>query len=234
MVVFRLFLPQSVRKRGTLFVTPDPQIPFGASRKETLEMSIRTIPPGELDRLRRSGAPVELIDVRTPAEYREIHVEYAMNSPLECLDPKAVKASRDGSQDKPLYLICRRGKQSLEACNRFLECGFENVVSVEGGTLACAEQGLPVKRGRKAISLECQVRITAGLLVLLGVLLGLSISPYFTLLSALVGGGLVYAGLTDRCPMAKWLAKMPWNQVRCSATGDCAEQATASCCPRNS
>jgi rhodanese-related sulfurtransferase len=190
---------------------------------------IPTITPTELQRLQTSGDPVELIDVRTPAEYRSQHVAYATNAPFERLDPHAVMASRNGTRDNPLYLICLRGNFSKLACLRFMECGYDNVVSVAGGTLAAAEEGLPLELGKQAMSLECQVRTAAGFLVVLGVILGFAFSPYFTLLSAVVGGGLMYAGLTDTCPMSMWLAKMPWNQIP-SGDGAQAKKEGTACC----
>jgi rhodanese-related sulfurtransferase len=86
------------------------------------------------------------------------------------------------------------------------------VVNVEGGTVACAAAGLPVVRGRKAVSLERQVRIAAGLLVVLGVALGWLVHPALVGLSAFVGAGLVFAGVTDTCGMGMLLARMPWNR----------------------
>ena len=59
-------------------------------------MSVRTITPTELDELCRRGQPVELIDVRTPAEYREVHAEFARSVPLDSLDPRAVMEARNG------------------------------------------------------------------------------------------------------------------------------------------
>lgn len=78
--------------------------------------------------------------------------------------------------------------------------------------MAWEAAGLPVVRGKKAISLERQVRIAAGLLVLLGAILGFFVNPSFIGISAFVGAGLVFAGITDTCGMAMMLAKMPWNQ----------------------
>ncbi|MBY0459619.1 MAG: DUF2892 domain-containing protein, partial [Gemmataceae bacterium] len=86
-----------------------------------------------------------------------------------------------------------------------------HAVNVEGGTLACVEAGLPVFRGRKMMSLERQVRIAAGSLVLLGV--GLSfVHEAFLGVSGFVGAGLVFAGVTDTCGMGLLLARMPWNR----------------------
>ena len=87
-------------------------------------------------------------------------------------------------------------------------------MSVEGGTKACEGIGLPFVRGQKAISLERQVRITAGSIVLVGVILGFLVHPAFFGLSGFIGAGLVFAGITDTCGMGMMLSKMPWNQVK--------------------
>jgi hypothetical protein len=111
-------------------------------------------------------------------------------------------------------LICRSGSRSRQAAEAFEREGFANSVSVDGGTLAWERAGLPVVRGeRKAISLERQVRIAAGSLVVLGTALGAFVHPGFLGIAAFVGAGLVFAGITDTCGMGLMLAKMPWNRV---------------------
>jgi rhodanese-related sulfurtransferase len=175
-------------------------------------MSVATITPQDLARLSESGENIDLIDVRTPVEYREVHATVARNVPLDRLDPAAIMRERNGSADKPLYLICRSGKRGQQACELFIKAGYTNVVNVEGGTLAWDAAGLPVIRGKKAISLERQVRIAAGLLVCLGALLSWLVHPGCIALSAFVGAGLVFAGITDTCGMGMLLARMPWNQ----------------------
>jgi rhodanese-related sulfurtransferase len=177
-------------------------------------MSITTITPSELDALRRGGKAIDLIDVRTPAEHGEIHAEGARNLPLDRLDPAALIASRDGKGGEPLYFICRSGSRANQACERVAAAGFRDVINVEGGTVAWEQAGLPVVRGeRKVISLERQVRIAAGSLVVLGTALGAFAHPYFLGLPAFVGAGLVFAGVTDTCGMAMMLGRMPWNQA---------------------
>lgn len=183
---------------------------------------IGTITPVELFEKHRRGEPVELIDVRTPAEFREVHATIAKLVPLDSLDPAQLRASRTLPADEPLYVICRSGNRAKMACDKLLAAGFTRIVNVEGGTLAWDKAGLPVERGKKAISLERQVRIAAGLLVLLGTLLGAFVSPYFLILSGFVGAGLVFAGVTDTCGMAMLLAKMPWNQV-CLEGASCSQ-----------
>ena len=181
-----------------------------------------SIKPQELAELCKDGKKIDLIDVRTPVEYREVHVEIARNVPLDQLDVGATMQARNDSANEPLYVICRSGGRGQQACEKFLKAGFSNVVNVEGGTMACVEAGLPVVRGKKAISLERQVRIAAGSLVLLGAALSF-LHPAFIGLSAFVGAGLAFAGVTDTCGMGMILARMPWNQ--------CSKKAT-SCCSR--
>lgn len=176
-------------------------------------MEVATISPHDLDARRRRGEAVELIDVRTPVEYREVHCSFARNVPLSDLDPKAVMSARTGPADGPLYVICKSGGRGRQACERFRAAGYANVVNVAGGTSAWVECGLPANRGKKAVSLERQVRIAAGLLVLLGAVLGAFVHPAFIGLPAFVGAGLVFAGVTDTCGMGMALARMPWNRV---------------------
>lgn len=175
---------------------------------------MNTITPQELAALRREGRKVELIDVRTPAEYQEVHLDIARNVPLGQLDARTLMQARNGPSSDPLYFICRSGSRGRQACEKLLNAGFSNVVNIEGGTLACMDAGLPIVRGRETISLERQVRIAAGSLVLLGVVLGGFVHSGFIGLSAFVGAGLVIAGITDTCGMGMLLARMPWNQVK--------------------
>ncbi|MFK7776911.1 MAG: rhodanese-like domain-containing protein [Gimesia sp.] len=181
---------------------------------------IKVIKPEALAKL-HDEKDIQLIDVRTPAEFREIHTPLAVNIPLDILNAEKVKQSHNGSGADPIYLICQSGNRSSRACQKLIEAGVTNVVSVEGGTTAWAQQGLPVNRGKKTISLERQVRIAAGFLVLTGALLGMFVNPWFSGLSAFVGAGLMFAGITDTCGMAMMLAKMPWNQVSCNDQKQC-------------
>jgi rhodanese-related sulfurtransferase len=111
-------------------------------------MNINSITAAQLSELYLSGRPVELIDVRTPGEYREVHVAAARNVPLDQLDPSALIKARIDSDNGPLYLICKIGGRSARACALFIEAGFANVVNVEGGTIACVDAGLPIVRAR--------------------------------------------------------------------------------------
>lgn len=195
-------------------------------------MPINTISPKELASRRERGEVCDLIDVRTPVEFREVHVSFARNEPLDRLDPQALIASRNGASQQTLYVICRSGNRANQACEKLLASGLTNIVNVEGGTLAWEQAGLPVNRGKKAISLERQVRIAAGLLVVTGAALSHFVHPYWIGLSAFVGAGLVFAGITDTCGMGMILARMPWNQVAVKPAGK-NDASGASCSPKS-
>jgi len=176
-------------------------------------MSVQTISPNELGDLVKSGRSVHVIDVRTPLEFREIHVNCATNIPLDKLDPAEIAKTRTISNES-LYVICKSGARGKQACEKLIAAGQRDVINVDGGTMAWEQAGLPVVRGQKAMSLERQVRIAAGSMVFAGMVLGSLVHPYFIGLSGFVGAGLVFSGITDTCAMGMLIAKMPWNQVR--------------------
>ena len=199
-------------------------------------MNHTTIAPQQLAELAQEGKSIDLIDVRTPAEFQEVHVTFARNVPLDRLDAASVAAGRNGSGD-PLYVICKSGNRAKQACDKIHAAGYTNVVNVEGGTQAWDQAGLPVARGKKTISLERQVRIAAGSLVFIGSVLGAFVSPYWIGLAAFVGAGLVFAGITDTCGMGMLIARMPWNQLSetpAATTGSdkagCSTESAGACC----
>ena len=174
---------------------------------------IATISARRLAELAGHGK-LDVIDVRTPVEFRELHAAIARSVPLDSLDPHTVVTERNGTASDPLYVICRSGNRSTKACEQFVNAGYTNVVNVAGGTQAWDAAGLPVVRGKKAVSLERQVRIAAGFLVFAGAVLAHFVHPYWIGLPAFVGAGLMFAGITDTCAMGMLIAKMPWNRVK--------------------
>jgi rhodanese-related sulfurtransferase len=170
------------------------------------------ISPSDLYRKINAGEKHRLLDVRTPCEYARIHVPGALLRPLETFNPTLV-ASECQASSEPLYVLCQSGTRAKKAISQLEKAGAKQCVLVEGGTQAWVEAGLPAERqAAGGISLERQVRIAAGALVLAGTLLGVFWDPVFLFLPAFVGGGLVFAGITDICGMGMLLARMPWNQ----------------------
>lgn len=172
-----------------------------------------TTTPTQLHDRLRLGEKLSLLDVRTPAEFEEVHVADVHLVPLDRLEKTPLTNMHGFAKEQPLFIFCRTGGRAKLAAEQLERSGFEHCHVVEGGTQAWAEAGLPVIHGKgKVISLERQVRIAAGAIVLTGVLLAFFVHPAFLLLSGFVGAGLIFAGITDWCGMGLLLARMPWNQ----------------------
>lgn len=168
-----------------------------------------TITPHEANALRGGDPSLILLDVRTPSEFSSRRAVGTRNIPLDTLD------AFTGSLPKqaPILVFCEKGGRAAIAATKLVGEGFENVRVVEGGTEAWAAASLPLEgSGRKVISIERQVRIGAGSLVLLGVLGGFFVNHGFFFLSGFIGAGLVFAGVTDWCGMGLLLGKAPWNR----------------------
>ena len=177
-------------------------------------MSLQTISPFMAEDRRAKGKGLHFVDVRSPAEYEAVHATGAKLYPLDTLDPKRVAAELGISAEAPVVLLCAGGNRARKAAEKFHVEGIPHCLVVEGGTKAWEAAGLPVVKGRGSISIERQVRIGAGTMVLLGVLLGSWVDPLWFFLSGFVGAGLIFAGVTDWCGMGLLLAKMPWNQSK--------------------
>jgi rhodanese-related sulfurtransferase len=170
---------------------------------------MKTISPVELQKILAAQPDATVLDVRTPVEFAEVHVPQAQSIPLDELNPKSLLLDKN----QPVYLLCRSGQRATKAAEKFSREGFTQPVVIAGGTLAWIDANLPVTRGAsKVISLERQVRIAAGSLVFIGVILGWFVSHWFFILSGFVGAGLVFAGISDFCGMGLLIAKLPWNK----------------------
>jgi rhodanese-related sulfurtransferase len=177
-------------------------------------MDIHLISPQSAQERRSKGENLAFVDVRSPAEYEAVHATGAKLFPLDALNPRRISSELGISAQAPVLLLCASGNRARKAAEKFHAEGIPHCLVVEGGTKAWEAAGLPVVRGKGAISIERQVRIGAGMMVLLGVLLGSWVEPLWFFLSGLVGAGLIFAGITDWCGMGMLLAKMPWNQTK--------------------
>lgn len=148
-----------------------------------------------------------LVDVREPGEFSAERLTGSVNLPLSSIEAGLSSLPKD----RPVVLLCRSGRRSLDAARRLAAAGFGEVYVLEGGLGRCAG----VEKGPGgAWAMERQVRLAAGSLVLLGALAGWLLHPAGFLLSAAVGAGLVYSAVTDTCGMALVLARLPWNRSR--------------------
>lgn len=149
-----------------------------------------------------------LIDVREYPEFVGGHIEGSELVPLGTLN----KASDAWDRSAPLTLVCRSGRRAEEGRQILQGKGFSAVHVLHGGIQAWVNDGKPVTVAQnRPWSMERQVRVTAGALVLTFFGVGLLTSKKMFAGAALVGAGLVYAGVSDNCMMASLLGRMPWN-----------------------
>lgn len=148
-----------------------------------------------------------LIDIRDPAEYARQRIADSVNLPLAQLPGLLPQVA-----GKAVIFHCLSGKRTAMNAAKLAASTPCNAYLLEGGLQGWQAAGLPVQGQRKQpLELMRQVQIAAGLLALLGAILGFAVSPWFYLLSAAVGAGLTFAGITGFCGMALLLQRMPWN-----------------------
>lgn len=167
----------------------------------------------DLSHLQRSGGPARLLDVRTPSEFDNGHIAGAYNVPLDQLHEHAddVRAAAG-----TVVLICQSGQRAQRAEALLRTAGMANMRVLDGGMAAWTAAKLPTIRIRARVSMERQVRIGAGTLAAIGGIGALTLSPWWALLPAFVGSGLVFSGVTDTCGMAMVLARLPYNRSAAS------------------
>ncbi|MZE52216.1 DUF2892 domain-containing protein [Streptomyces sp. SID5770] len=157
-----------------------------------------------------------VIDVRTPGEYAGGHLPGALNIPLDQIQ-RALPDIRDAADRGDVLVVCASGARSENACRTLAGHGV-TAATLTGGTGAWADGGHDLHRPeggpRASWAMERQVRLTAGTVVLLGLLLGVLVHPAFQILSAGIAAGLVLSALTNTCGMAAVLAKLPHNRPR--------------------
>lgn len=178
-------------------------------------MNLKKISADEFKNVHEKGQAHCVVDVRTEAEFGACHVDGAKLFPLQDLSVaevllEAEKMEGNGS----IYVLCKAGGRAQKAAEKIAPETLRDVIVVEGGTDACVACDIPVNLGKEVMPLERQVRIAAGSLVVIGAALGAYLHPGFYGLSAFVGAGLVFAGITDTCAMGMLIARMPWNKAK--------------------
>ncbi|MCB0406251.1 MAG: rhodanese-like domain-containing protein [Bdellovibrionales bacterium] len=151
------------------------------------------------------------VDVRSQDEFKSGYIPQSKCIPL----PEISNRLNEFPKDRPILLSCQSGMRSAKARQLLESYGFSDIFEVDGGFSAWKRAGLPTSKKKKAgISIQRQVLLTAGTLVLSGTLLSHFVNPTWWLLPAFVGAGLSFAGVSGFCGLAKVLERMPWNRER--------------------
>ncbi len=170
-------------------------------------MSLKSITPEAASALMRQGAI--LIDVREPDEHARERIAQARHFPMDRL--KAGPLQLDGAS--AVIFHCRSGNRTALNAQVLAACTACEAHVLEGGLNAWKEAGLPVvSDASQPLELQRQVQIVAGSVIVLGAVLGATVSPWFHALSGFVGAGLVFAGVSGFCGLARVLMWMPWNR----------------------
>lgn len=161
--------------------------------------------PSDADAAIRAGAL--LVDIREADEHAREHIAGALNVP----PGRLASLVQNG---RPIVFHCGTGMRTAASGAVLSQAaGGAPCYLLDGGIAAWRAAGLPTVTDRsQPLPIMRQVQIVAGALILLGVLLAATVSPPFIGISAFVGAGLVFAGVTGWCGMARLLAVMPWNR----------------------
>ncbi|CAN5359254.1 rhodanese-like domain-containing protein [soil metagenome] len=178
-------------------------------------MNMKDICQEDLKSRLASGEAIQLIDVRSPSEFAAGHIPCAVNIPMDHIEARLL----DVDPKRPLIFVCQTGRRA-EMTRQLLEGKVAGLV-LEGGTKSWSASGAPiVASSRTRWSLERQVRLAAGFLVFTGIMLALTVNPWFLGLSGFVSVGLMFAGITDICMIGTAFANMPWNKAASIGTGE--------------
>src|SRR3990172_6260675 len=172
--------------------------------------SLKKITAEDLINRTKRKEMIAILDVRSSSELSEVKTENAIHIPLNELP---LRISELKNIDGEIITLCRTGNRATIAAQALLQAGFSNVSLIEGGIIALEKSGYPLIKSKLKWSIERQVRFLAGTIVLVFSLLALFINQWFALGSLFIGGGLIFAGITNKCGMAALLLKLPYNKL---------------------
>jgi glyoxylase-like metal-dependent hydrolase (beta-lactamase superfamily II)/rhodanese-related sulfurtransferase len=170
---------------------------------------IEMIKPTDAAKILKTDPQAKILDVRSAMEINQVHLDNYLNIPINELAVRMVELS---NKNQNYLVLCHSGNRAAMAADMLMQAGIHNVKVIQGGIAQWQKDKLPVVKGVGGVSLERQVRAIAGSLVLIGIILSWLVHPAFIIISAFVGCGLVFAGITDNCMMGMMLMKLPYNK----------------------
>ena len=178
-------------------------------------MNLQALSEDELKKNR--AADMLIIDIRSSMEYAAEHIPGSLNIPLEKI------SSTDFSpwKDKSILFHCKAGMRTERAKEILCQVGARSLHCLPGGIEQWKHCGLATEKNKNApIDIIRQVHITAGSLILISLILSFWLSAYFFIFTAFIGAGLLFAGLTGFCGMARILMCLPWNKIHKGGKND--------------
>lgn len=170
----------------------------------------KTVDTAQIRALRESDPQIRLIDVRTPGEFASAHIPGSYNVPLDLL--REHRSELTASHGDPVVLVCASGARADQARTLLETAGLDRLSVLRGGITGWENEGGELNRGRGTWAMERQVRLAAGLLVLIGVVASTAYKP-LKWIAGFVGAGLTFAAVTNTCAMSKVLGLLPHNRT---------------------
>lgn len=176
------------------------------SENEKPEENVKTIEPTDL----KDGDLI--LDIRSFLQHLKMSLSRPhWHIPAADIDPQKFIQDYHLDGSKTLNIICTTGKKSADMARKFIQAGFTNVTSVAGGMQHAKEKGLAMIE-HPVWDMQKQTRFTGGLIVVIGCILGMTLSDIFYLIPFLMGIGLMFSAVTEHCLLEKILNEMPWNK----------------------
>ena len=177
-----------------------------------MKKAIPTFSPSALSNRIAEGY-VRIIDVRSPAEFRQKSIPDSENIPLDKLDSDILALLKSSANGTLFCLTCQSGVRSEHAATKLSKAGIDNVYRLNGGLDNWTHENLSIVGKDGGIPIDHQVRVAIGILILAGTLVCFLTKDFRWLAApAFFGAGLVFSGLTGFCGLARILALMPWNR----------------------
>lgn len=171
--------------------------------------SVSMLAPKDAEKLVKEDKAM-FVDVRSVGEALVENLPGAIFLPFDLVGFERLRGL--GMGNKTPVLVCHSGIRAKQAADA-LSLEMKNVAVLDGGVANWKKEGLPIIPGHRSIPLERQVLVGAGAMMLVFTLLGLLASPYFFALTIFMAAGMVFAGVTGACGMARILVMMPWNKT---------------------
>lgn len=90
------------------------------------------------------NAKMQLVDVRTPNEYKSGHITNAIN--INYYDQDFSTQISKLNKSKPIYVYCRSGVRSKYSSQILKKLGFKKIYNLKGGILNWNANKLPLKK----------------------------------------------------------------------------------------
>lgn len=151
----------------------------------------------------------DFINVCTPIEYNEKHIQGVRSVPLNTLHEHL----NEFKDKKAIYVHCRSGNRSRQAIEILKDAGITaELMNMNGGLMAWDKAGFQTEALTHRMPIMRQVLLTAGLCTAVSIILSLFVHSAFIYVALFVGCGQMFAGLTGWCGLSYLLEKMPWNK----------------------